>query len=283
METLIVHDSVPSLLTKLKNDTAKKLHILADFDRTLTKAKNIWSLISILYTQGHLSPEYQRQAQALHDHYLPIEKDETIPLEERKQAMVEWWREHKELLIKEWLTKDHIYEAMKSEKLELREWYQKFFSLLHEHRIPLVILSAGWLWILSIEMYLKNHNARLDNIFLVGNDFIRDEAGKAIDFKKPLIHSMNKSETVLKDFPEIYEKIHERKNVILLGDSPSDVQMIDGFAYDTLLKIGFLNTDDERTKEKFMQLYDVLILQDGSLEYVSEILNSILFPYDDHN
>ncbi|MDR0283156.1 MAG: hypothetical protein LBI53_07960 [Candidatus Peribacteria bacterium] len=129
---------------------------------------------------------------------------------------------------------------------------------------------------MSIEMYLKNHKVRFDNIFLVGNDFIRDEEGKVIDFKKPIIHSMNKSETVLKDFSEIYENIQERKNVILLGDSPSDVQMIDGFEYNTLLKIGFLNTDDEQARERFMQLYDVLILQDGSLDYVNEILSEIV-------
>jgi hypothetical protein len=85
-------------------------------------------LISILYTQGYLSPEYQQQAQALHSQYLPIEKNEKLPLEKRKQAMLEWWTEHKKLLIKEGLTKDHIYEAMKSEQLELREGYKRFFS-----------------------------------------------------------------------------------------------------------------------------------------------------------
>jgi len=88
-----------------------------------------------------------------------------------------------------------------------------------------------------MEMYLKHHNMWSDNISLIGNDFIRDEQGRAVGLKPPMIHSMNKSETVLKDFPEIYQRIHERKNVILLGDSPSDIQMIDGFEYDTLLKI----------------------------------------------
>jgi hypothetical protein len=53
------------------------------------------------------------------------------------------------------------------------------------------------------------------NISLIGNDFVWDKNDVAIDFKKPIIHSMNKDETVLKDFP-IFEKIKDRKNVILL-------------------------------------------------------------------
>jgi hypothetical protein len=40
-QSTIISDIVPSLLKKLQNDGANKLHILADFDRTLTKAKNV--------------------------------------------------------------------------------------------------------------------------------------------------------------------------------------------------------------------------------------------------
>jgi hypothetical protein len=102
----------------------------------------VGSLISILYTQGYLSPIYQQQAKALHNHYLPIERNENLPLEERKKAMTEWRVKHKQLLIQEGLTKEHMYEAMKSEGVLLREGYQTFFSLLHTYQIPLVILSA---------------------------------------------------------------------------------------------------------------------------------------------
>jgi 5'-nucleotidase len=126
---------------------------------------------------------------------------------------------------------------MKSENIEFREGYQTFFSLLHQYQIPLVILSAGGLGTLSIKKYLEYHQCNYDNISLIGNEFIRDEKGKAVDFQQPLIHSLNKSETVLQSFPEIFTKVRERRNVILLGDSPNDVQMIDGFEYQNLLKI----------------------------------------------
>jgi len=55
-----------------------------------------------------------------------------------------------------------------------------------------------------------------ENIKIISNDFEWDKNGKAINYKKPIIHSFNKSETVLKDRPEIYEKVKNRTNVILL-------------------------------------------------------------------
>ena len=125
---------------------------------------------------------------------------------------------------------------MLSENVQLRAGYQEFFGLLSENAIPLIILSAGGLGVLSIAKYLENHHCEYGNIHLIGNDFVRDEAGKTIGFKEPIIHSLNKSAVVLESFP-VFEEMKERRNVILLGDHLGDVQMIDGFAYDNLLKI----------------------------------------------
>ena len=55
---------------------------------------------------------------------------------------------------------------------------------------------------------------------------MRDKTGYAIGRNLPLIHSLNKSEVVLIEFSAIYAKIQDRKNVILLGDSPHDVDMM---------------------------------------------------------
>jgi hypothetical protein len=63
-------------------------------------------------------------------------------LNERQQAMLERWTKHKQLLIEEGLTKEDMYQAMKSENIQLRKGYQTFFSLLQQYHIPLVILSA---------------------------------------------------------------------------------------------------------------------------------------------
>lgn len=179
------------------------------------------------------------------------------------------------MLIEEWITKQDIYKAMKSQNINLREWSKKFFELLNKNNIPIVILSAWWLWTLSIEKYLENQNSMYDNIYLIGNEFVRD-GDKAVDFKKPIIHSLNKDETVIKEFPKIYEKVKDRKNMILLGDSISDIQMVEWFEYNNLLKIWFLNKDVEKNIEKYKSNYDVVIINDWSMEFVNDLLDEIL-------
>lgn len=258
----------------------EKLHVVADFDRTLTKAFNgkqhRWSLISVLYEDGYLSEEYQKTAQGYFDHYHPIEVDPNIPFEEKKQAMEEWWVKHKQLLIAEWLTKEHIYDAMETQNVQLRDGFEEFFAFLNSNTIPLVILSAGGLGTISIEKYLENNAVLTDNIHILGNEFIWNEEWVAIDFKQPVIHSYNKDETVIQSFSEVYTEVKERKNVILLGDSPEDVKMIHGFEYDVLLKIWFLNKDVDNNMDLYKERYDVVIAHDGSLEYVNGLLEDVV-------
>lgn len=40
-----------------------------------------------------------------------------------------------------------------------------------------------------------------------------------------------------------FQELTGRSNVILLGDSTGDAKMADGVPHDTILKIGFLNTN----------------------------------------
>lgn len=271
------------MTTTLQNiiaDWPDQLHILADFDSTLTRAfvngKKSWALIQILYHEGYLTEHYQQQANVDHDYYLPIEKDETLSFEYRKAMMQEWWTKHKSLLVAEWLTKDHIIQAMHSSNIQLRDGYQTFFSLLYDHHIPLVILSAWGLGTLSIQQYLENQGVFYDNISLIWNEFTWDQHGKAIGRKEPLIHSLNKDETILQAFPEVYSQIESRKNVILLGDNPNDTKMIDGFDYKNLIKIWFLNSDTDKYIDKFREVYDIVITDDGNLDAVNEMLEEIV-------
>jgi HAD superfamily hydrolase (TIGR01544 family) len=180
------------------------------------------------------------------------------------------------LLIEEGITKQDIYAAMESQNINLREWSKHFFDLLNSNNIPLIILSAGWLWTLSIKRYLENQKSLLPNISLIWNEFIRNKNDVAINFKKPIIHTFNKDETVIKDFSEINQKVKNRKNVILLWDSISDIDMISWFKYDNLLKIWFLNKDIDKNLAGYKENFDVVITDDGSMEFVNKLLEEIL-------
>ncbi|MBU4369865.1 hypothetical protein KKG58_03845 [Patescibacteria group bacterium] len=281
MENLVI--SNPKKLKKLKKAIfkagAEKFHVLSDFDRTLTYAfvddENVPSLISILRDGNYLVPGYAKKAHALFNKYYPIEINPKISLKEKKKAMREWWITHFELLIKSGLNKKDLKKVAKSKKIKFRKGVLEFIDFLHYHKIPLVIMSASGLGGDIISMYLERENKLYKNIHIVANSFEWDEAGNAIDVKKPIIHGMNKDETTIQKFP-IFKIIKNRKNVLLLGDSLGDIGMIDGFEYDSLIKIGFLNGNVENNIEYYKKNYDVIILNDSSMDYVNELLKEII-------
>jgi Pyrimidine 5'-nucleotidase (UMPH-1) len=80
-------------------------HIIADFDGTLTKyfdefGKARESIISLLRHENILDEEYSQLTKAMYAKYSIIEHDDTLPLSQRQDAMVEWRTTHKELLMK---------------------------------------------------------------------------------------------------------------------------------------------------------------------------------------
>ena len=108
----------------IRRDGAEKLHVLADFDRTLTysaiNGERRPSLIAILRREKYLTPDYPEKAHALKDKYRPLEFDLSIPLAKRKIAMHEWWTKHFELFRQSKLNKRDIERAITSENIRLR-------------------------------------------------------------------------------------------------------------------------------------------------------------------
>lgn len=281
LENIIVNN--PEFLEKakkaIKEAGVDKLHILADFDRTLIKAfvngKSVPSIMSTLRDGSYLTPDYAQKAQGLFNKYRPIELDHNIPIQEKKKAMQEWWTTHFELIIKSGLTKKEVEAAMQSTSIQFREGFSQFADFLKAHYIPLVIMSSSGLGVEAIEMCLAREGKLYKNIFVISNAFEWDENGNAVAIKQPIIHAMNKDETLVKDFPEIFKAIKDRKNVLLLGDSLDDIRAIEGFDYDNLIKIGFLNENAEENLGHYKNVFDTVILDDGPMDYVNELLNFI--------
>ena len=46
--------------------------------------------------------------------------------------------------------------------------------------------------------------------------------------------------------------------------------------YDNLLKIGFLNENVEENLEYYKKAYDIIILNDSSMDYVNDLLKEII-------
>src|SRR4030042_2739778 len=255
MENVLItnKERFKELKKEFRKDVVEKLHVLADFDRTFTYAfvngKKILSLLSVLRDEKYLTPDYSEKANALFDKYHAIEINPDVPLEEKKKVMKEWWTVHFELLIKSNLSKNDIVKAVESNNIVLRDGLIEFLNTLKINNIPLVVLSSSGLGKEAIELCLEKKRLFSGNIHIISNSFKWDKNGKAVFVKEPIIHTLNKDETAIKNFPGIFEKVRERKNIILLGDSISDIEMATGFDYEKLIKIGFLNEEIESSLE----------------------------------
>jgi len=273
-------ERLDSLIKNFKEQGKDKIHVLADFDRTLTKfaikGEKITSLIAILRKENLLNDEYSKTVGELFDRYHPIEIDTKIPINEKKEKMAEWWRLHNDELIKHKLNKNNLEQVINSGKIQLREGTLEFLDLLHQQNIPLIIMSSSGLGTYTISKFLEKKSSLYDNIHIISNTFEFDQEGNVIKFDEPVIHSLNKDETVVKDFPEIFEQIKNKKNVILLGDNLEDIGMIEGFDYENLIKIGFLNENMEENLSEFKKKFDAIILNDGDMDFVNGLMLEII-------
>ncbi|MEK6935546.1 MAG: tetratricopeptide repeat protein, partial [Nanoarchaeota archaeon] len=79
MENIIVRNKkeLEEKIKKFSDSGKNNLHVISDFDRTLTNAfvngEGVPSLISVLRNGNYLTQDYSRKAHALHDKYYPIE------------------------------------------------------------------------------------------------------------------------------------------------------------------------------------------------------------------
>jgi 5'-nucleotidase len=259
-------------------DGASKLHVLSDFDLTLTKAfvngQRYHTVMAQVRDGNYLSPEYVKKANELFDKYHPIEIDPDIPESEKRQKMYEWWTTHFKLLVKSGLTKQVIEHIVNNRKMEFRDGSLELLALLNSHKIPLVIISSSGLGD-AIPMYFKKENALYGNVHIVSNLFKFDDNGKVVGVQEPIIHVMNKNEISIKGLP-FYKELLKRRNVILLGDSIGDLGMADGFPYQNLIKVGFLNENIKENLKAYKKAFDVVILNDGDMGFVVNLIREVV-------
>src|SRR4030042_1201827 len=131
MENIIIPNKIEleRKIKKISEQGKAKLHIISDFDGTLTKefvnGKKVPSIISYLRDGNYLTQDYAEKAHSLYNKYHPIEINLSIPFEERKRKMLEWWKTHYDLLIKCGLDKKDL-KRLSENKIKLRESITEF-------------------------------------------------------------------------------------------------------------------------------------------------------------
>ena len=273
-ENVIYTAEAQSKIQKIIEWWNEKLQVIADFDKTLTYWNQPW-IIAVLYNYNYLSEDYSKKAKELESFYMPKEEDQTIPFEKRKILMNEWRTKHEQLLIESWLSKKHIENVVNSWILNLREWCHDMLNQLNSLWIPVIILSASWLWTDSIAIYLQEHLDKHQKLYIISNEYNWDENWIAIGWNEPVITSLNKNETIIseKNFPEIYNEIKFRKNILLLWDKIEDLNMADGTNPDVILKIWFLNYWTDEKIEYYKKHFDIIINWELWMQEIQKIIS----------
>ena len=278
MEKIYFHNkkSLENKIEKIKKQGLKKLHVVSDFDRTLTKAtrngKKIPSGIALIRLGGYLGADYTKKAFALFSKYHPIEINENLDYQYRYKMMQKWWKEHEKLLVKSEMHKNIIEDILEKNPKLFRDGSDDFFDFLNKEKIPLLIFSAGVGNI--IHDYLNHKNKLTNNIHIIANTFIFNSQGYSTGYKDKIIHTLNKSETKIKNTR--YKKmISKRNNVILLGDSMGDLGMVNDLDVNCIIKIGFLNKNIKNNLELYKNKFDIVITNDGSMNYINKLLKNL--------
>lgn len=263
----------------IKQDGKDSLHIIADFDRTLSSVYNSKgneedkSLFAKFRLCANFGDDYNKKYDALYDKYYPIEINESLDLNYRIKMMENWWQEYIDLDILAGNNITKIENTLDKINIELRRNIFEFFEQLQRNNIPLLIFSAGIKPYIS--GFLKRRNIIYPNISIIANDFEFDNEGKLLGYKGKIIHTFNKNEAIV-SHDSHFKTLNERQNIILLGDHIGDLKMAEGLNHKTKITIGFYNAKDENNLQKYIDSFDVVICNDGPMDYINNMLRNIL-------
>ena len=264
---IIYNEEKVKMANKWKDN---EIYILIDFDRTLTNTDSemSWGVLS----KSPLVPsQYKKDREELHNHYRPIELDETLDEKTKRKYMEEWFYKHLNMLIKYKISKQIIDDTAKDLSLmKFRPGMKEFLIDMHNRHIPVIIMSAGIGNF--IQEFLKHHNCLFDNIYIVSN-FLKFKDGVATGMNDKIIHSLNKSNELLS--PKINEVIKDRDKVILFGDTSADPKMSGDIPNEKVLKIGFLAENIDNNLEVYKEVYDVVAVGQTSLDDVAEVVRIV--------
>ncbi|XP_053554857.1 7-methylguanosine phosphate-specific 5'-nucleotidase isoform X2 [Bombina bombina] len=270
-------EKVKELIMALQKGGEKKLQVISDFDMTLSRfqynGERCPTCYNIIDNSKIISEDCRKKLKELFNIYYPLEIDSNLTIKEKYPLMVEWWSKAHVLLCEQKIQKEKLSQVVKESQAKLREGFEVFFNSLYRSEIPLFIFSAGIGDVL--EEIIRQAGVYHQNIKVVSNYMDFDDNGLLTGFKGDLIHTYNKNNSVLRD-TEYFQQISDRSHILLLGDTLGDLTMADGVpTVDNILRIGFLNDKIEEQAEVFLQSYDIVLVQDETLDVVNGILQYI--------
>ncbi|KDO33840.1 HAD-superfamily hydrolase [Saprolegnia parasitica CBS 223.65] len=274
-------DVFATKLHKMVQDGPEKLLLIADFDFTLTPYFNKdggrgHSCHGMLASSHVLDPEFFAKSNALFQKFYPIEISPILAHDEKEPHMIEWWTTEHQLFVDHKMHRHHVQAAVAKSDIEFRDGFTELFRDLAAHNVPTLIFSAGLADVIhNVLQKIYKDAIFTPNLHIVSNVMRFEEpSGKLLGFHDPLIHCHNKNATVLRE-SSFWQECEARHNVLLLGDSVGDAQMATGLPVHNIIKIGFLNHSQEERLAEYLGIFDVVIINDGTLSLPHTLLRAI--------
>ncbi len=275
-EEAIVRDpaALERKLQQLKKGGKDKLHIVADFDLTLTAARSTEEGVrnsswGALESTRFFAPAFIGEYRKLYMTYVPVIDDESSSLVERNRILHEWYEKGLEIVTTYGITKQQIRSVAESDVIAPRQGLAELFFIARACGVPFVVLSAGVGDF--IEAFLRRHGALSNDVHIISNFYTYGPDGFVNGMANGTIHSLNKNEAHANH--DVHAIAAGRPNVLLLGDHEHDIRMADGEKHDTVLSVGFLNGRHDQL-ELFENIFDVVIPEDTGLDMPLSILKN---------
>lgn len=252
-------------IKQLQSITSDDLYILTDFDGTITKDSSDSSWASI-FKNPKVTKDFIDECVRIFTHYHKFEIDEELTNDEKMSIMNEWYLKNIDTLIKFGITEEIINYAASENVMEFRDGAAEFLKVMYERNVPIIVISAGVGNIL--EHFLIRNNCNYPNIYICSN-FLEYKEGIVSGVRdNNLIHPLNKNEVYLPD--DIKAKIRNRNNILLLGNSVSDVNMAgtNGNVY----KLGFLDEKINERMSAFQDNYDIVCTDNTGYDEIKKTL-----------
>lgn len=209
--------------------------------------------------------------------------DLSIPEDEKLKLMIEWWTSSQNAIVSaNHITENIIIKAVKDSEVCLRDNTDKLLKFCNDAEIPFLIFSAGCGDIITAMLKHKEPICWTEqNMMVVSNMLGFDQdSGILTEFKKPLIHTLNKKNFVkhVKEFQtensrHVDELVKSRKNIVLMGDHLGDVNMSYGMeGINECLNIGFINYKIEENLQTYMDTFDIVLVNDESMDVVNSLM-----------
>jgi HAD superfamily hydrolase (TIGR01544 family) len=171
----------------------------------------------------------------LFKHYHAIELDPHIDFATKFKEMDDWWDLSHGMIAEQLQIYDFMLpQMMKRSNLLLRHGIDDLLEHCKELDVPFTVVSTG------IGNFVEAALRPLINYqdFRIHSNFLQfDQEGHITGFSKPNIHSLSKN--------VVLRSQNQRRNVLLLGDMPTDTLMVQGNKYETVINVGFLNDPSE--------------------------------------